>query len=92
MLEPKASNQMDDPVVHAKRESVLQWCENASNHAMTHGGKPWRYLLISHDAIAENHTLAGLAMRFGDAVWRMSGRERADLGCVNTRDRSSKTQ
>jgi type III restriction enzyme len=80
MLEPKASNQMDDPVVHAKRESVLQWCENASNHAMTHGGKPWRYLLISHDAIAENHTLAGLAMRFGDAVWR--------CGLANERSRT----
>lgn len=29
------------------------------------GGKPWRYLLIPHDAIAENHTLAGLAMQCG---------------------------
>ena len=65
MLEPKASNQMDDPVVLAKQESALQWCANASNHAMTHGGKPWRYLLIPHDAIAENHTLASLAARYG---------------------------
>ena len=65
MLEPKASNRMDDPVVLAKQESALQWCVHASNHAATHGGKPWRYLLIPHDAIAENHTLAGLAARFG---------------------------
>jgi type III restriction enzyme len=32
---------------------------------MPHGGKPWRYLLIPHDEIAENKTLAGLAARFG---------------------------
>ncbi len=64
LLEPKASNQMEDPVVLAKKESALQWCENASNHAMTHGGKPWRYLLIPHDEIAENNTLAGFAARF----------------------------
>ncbi|MFO1422106.1 MAG: DEAD/DEAH box helicase family protein [Candidatus Competibacteraceae bacterium] len=65
MLEPKASNQMEDPIVRAKQESALQWCANASNHSAIHGGKPWRYLLIPHDQIAENHTLAGLAMRFG---------------------------
>jgi type III restriction enzyme len=29
------------------------------------GGKPWRYVLIPHDAIAENLTLDGLAARFG---------------------------
>ena len=65
MLEPKASNQMDDPVVLAKQESALQWCANAPDHTANHGGKPWRYLLIPHDEIAENHTLAGLAARFG---------------------------
>ncbi len=32
----------------------------ASEHARTYGGKPWRYALIPHDAIAENMTLAFL--------------------------------
>ncbi|MBS1222527.1 MAG: putative type restriction enzyme, res subunit, partial [Proteobacteria bacterium] len=63
--EPKASNQIENEVVLAKQEAALQWCANASHHAATHGGKPWRYLLIPHDAIAENHTLAGLVARFG---------------------------
>jgi len=65
MLEPKASNQIEDAVVLAKQEAALQWCANASHHAATHGGKPWCYLLIPHDVIAENHTLAGLVARFG---------------------------
>ncbi len=64
MLEPKASNQLDDPVVLAKKESAVKWCRTASEDALTHGGKPWRYVLIPHDVIAENMTLAGLAARF----------------------------
>ena len=64
MLESKASNQMDDPVVLAKKESAIEWCANASVHAATYSGKPWRYVLIAHDEIADNVTLAGLYARF----------------------------
>ena len=65
MLEPKASNQLDDPVVLAKEQSALKWCRMASEDALAHGGKPWRYVLIPHDVIAENMTLSGLARQFG---------------------------
>ena len=65
MLEPKASNQLNDPIVLAKKDSAVKWCANASDHAATYGGKPWRYVLIPHDEIADNITLAGLAARFG---------------------------
>lgn len=65
MLEPKASNQMTDPVVLAKKESAMRWCANATEHTKSHGGKPWQYALIPHDEIAANMTLAGLAQRFG---------------------------
>jgi type III restriction enzyme len=61
MLEPKASNQLTDPIVLAKKEAAIRWCRNASEHAASYGGKPWRYVLIPHDIIAENMTLAGLA-------------------------------
>lgn len=65
MLESKASNQLNDPIVLAKKEAAMKWCANASDHAATYGGKPWRYVLIPHDEIAENITLTGLAARFG---------------------------
>ncbi len=65
MLEPKASNQMNDPVVLAKKQVAVQWCANASTHAQSYGGKSWRYLLIPHDEIAANVTLDALAARFG---------------------------
>jgi type III restriction enzyme len=64
MLEPKARNEMDDPEVLAKRDAAVLWCKRASDHSATYDGKPWKYLLIPHDAIAENMTLAGLTERF----------------------------
>ena len=65
VLEPKASNQLDHPIVLAKKDSAIKWCRNASAHAASYKGKPWRYVLIPHDAIADNMTLGGLAARYG---------------------------
>ena len=65
MLEPKASNQMDDPIVLAKKDAAMKWCANASTHALSCGGKPWRYLMIPHNEIATNIMLDALADRFG---------------------------
>ena len=64
MLEPKASNEMQDSVVLAKKESAIEWCQNASDYAARHGGKPWRYALIPHTAIADNMTLKGLVQQY----------------------------
>ena len=65
MLEPKMRTELEDPIVIAKKEAAVKWCANASNHAASYGGKPWRYVLIPHDEIAENITLEGLAAKFG---------------------------
>jgi type III restriction enzyme len=60
MLEPKRANEMLDAAVLAKQEAAETWCQQASRHAQSYGGKPWQYALIPHDQIAENMTLAGL--------------------------------
>ena len=65
MLESKARNELDNADVLSKKEAAEKWCERASAHTVENGGKPWRYLLIPHDAIAENITLVGLAQQFG---------------------------
>lgn len=67
MLEPKARNEMSDPDVLAKRDSAVKWCANASDHATTYGGKLWKYVLIPHDAIADNMTIEGFASHFSNA-------------------------
>ena len=64
MLEPKARNQLDAPDVLAKQEVAVKWCAHASDYTRQIGGKPWRYALIPHDAIAENMTLDGLVGHF----------------------------
>ena len=65
MLEPKAKNQMEDADVLAKRDAAVRWCKQASAHAETYSGKPWRYDLIPHDLIATNMTIEGLVQRSG---------------------------
>jgi type III restriction enzyme len=64
IMEPKASNQMRDPDVLAKRDVAVEWCRHATKHAESYGGKPWSYLLIPHDGIAENRTIEGLTQQY----------------------------
>jgi len=64
MLEPKMATQMQEKDVLAKRDVAVQWCGWASEHAKSYGGKPWRYALIPHDAIAENMTLDFLLKQY----------------------------
>jgi type III restriction enzyme len=55
---------MTSPEVLAKKDAAVIWCNRATAHALGNGGKPWKYILIPHDVIAENMTLAGLASQF----------------------------
>jgi type III restriction enzyme len=64
MLEPKMAAQMQDKDVLAKKSVATQWCTWASEHARSYNGKPWQYLLIPHDAIAENMTLEFLLKQY----------------------------
>lgn len=64
MIEAKAKNQMEAPDVVAKKEAAVSWCKNASDYSKANDGKPWFYLLVPHDAIAENMTLDGLRKAF----------------------------
>ena len=60
ICEPKRADQMQDAVVLAKARAAATWCKHATAHEKANHGKPWRYLLIPHDAIADNMTLDGL--------------------------------
>jgi len=57
LCEPKSKAEMQDETILAKARAASLWCQRATEHA---GGKPWRNLLIPHDAIDESKTLAGL--------------------------------
>jgi len=64
LCEPKRSDLMRDPVVLAKAHAANAWCEHASIHEHDNEGKPWRYLLIPHDEIADNMTICGMAQKY----------------------------
>ena len=46
MIETKRASELSDPVVLAKRDAAVQWCEHATAYATEHSCKPWRYLLL----------------------------------------------
>ena len=63
LCEPKRASEVSDEVVQSKADAAAVWCEHATVHAKTYGGKPWVYLLIPHDQISEQMSLSGLAAR-----------------------------
>jgi type III restriction enzyme len=68
LCEPKRADQMQDPAVLAKARAAATWCKHATAHETSSKGKRWRYLLIPHDAIADNMTVAGLAKSYALAA------------------------
>ena len=63
LCEPKAKDDLTNPVVLAKADAAAEWCK----HATEVSDKPWSYLLIPHDEIDESKTLAGLAASYTHA-------------------------
>ena len=57
MCETKARNELGTDEVKAKAEAGALWCKHASDHALTHDAKPWKYLLVPHDAVTEDKRL-----------------------------------
>lgn len=64
LIEVKRDDEIADPIVLAKASAATVWCEHATEHALKHGAKPWKYLLIPASAVAENKSLAGFAATY----------------------------
>ena len=58
MAETKKRDDMKTDEVKAKATAAVRWCKYASDHARSVGGKPWKYILVPHDEIAESKRLA----------------------------------
>jgi type III restriction enzyme len=57
MCETKARNEMSTDEVKAKADAGALWCKHASDHAKKISAKPWKYLLVPHDAVTEDKRL-----------------------------------
>jgi type III restriction enzyme len=64
ILETKMASEMESAEVLAKSAAAVVWCGHATEYCTKHGGNPWRYVLIPHDEVAANVTLAALVSRF----------------------------
>lgn len=53
MVETKARDDLTTLEVRAKAAATARWCKHASDHSASVGTKPWRYLLVPHDAVVE---------------------------------------
>ena len=60
LIETKKALDVGTEDVKAKAKAAVEWCIRASAYSAAYGGKPWKYLLIPHDAVAVNKTLSGL--------------------------------
>ncbi len=58
MVETKSRADIDAQEVQAKAGAAVRWCKHASAHAVEVGSKPWKYLLLPHDEVAESKRLA----------------------------------
>ena len=63
IIETKAAKDIEASEVKAKSDAAATWCTNASQYSQAQGGKPWKYLLVPHDAVAHNATLGALVNR-----------------------------
>ena len=57
MVETKARTDVNTQEVQAKADAAARWCKHASDYAAEVGTKPWKYLLLPHDEIAESKRL-----------------------------------
>lgn len=58
LVETKAGKDLKDPEVLAKADAAFEWCKHATDYALQHNGKYWRYVLIPHDEVVESKKLA----------------------------------
>lgn len=64
LVETKRADLVASDEVEQKTRAALTWSASASTHEAEHGGKPWHYLLVPHDAVRPSATLAGLMAQF----------------------------
>lgn len=60
LIEVKRADDMEDETVKDKQKAAIKWCQHASVHEGSVGGKPWQYCLIPHNAILQNLTFQGI--------------------------------
>lgn len=64
IVEVKARNELDDPIVLAKAAAATKWCNTANMQAKEDKARTWSYILVPDDQITGATTLNGLIAKF----------------------------
>lgn len=64
MVETKKETDIDSTEVQEKSQAALIYCKNATEFNIEHGGKPWKYILIPHNAVMLNMSFPGLVGKY----------------------------
>jgi type III restriction enzyme len=66
LIETKKEGDMDTAEVREKSCAARVYCQHATEFTTRHVGKPWKYILIPHDAVKMNMGFDTLVKSFGD--------------------------
>lgn len=54
LIETKKEMDTESADVQEKAQAALVYCKHATDFTVSHGGKPWKYALIPHNAVMVN--------------------------------------
>lgn len=64
IIETKKQDAINDDEVKDKTRAALEYCKYASEYTSSYGGKPWKYVLIPHNAVQTNMSFKYLVDQF----------------------------
>lgn len=64
LIETKKENDISTEEVQSKAKAALLYCKNATEFTIANGGKPWKYVLLSHNSVKLNMDLEHLVKEY----------------------------
>jgi len=60
----KKEDELDDKEVQDKASATIEYCKYASEYNEEYNGKPWKYVLIPHNAVQLNMSFKHLVNQY----------------------------
>ncbi|HHT9146110.1 MAG TPA: DEAD/DEAH box helicase [Candidatus Wunengus sp. YC61] len=64
LIETKKEMDIESADVQEKAQAALEYCKHATDFTIPNGGKPWKYVLIPHNAVMVNMSFETLARSY----------------------------
>lgn len=64
LIETKKEKDISTEEVQSKAKAALLYCKNATEYTTANGGKPWKYVLLSHNSVKLNMDLEHLVKEY----------------------------